>query len=145
MCAAHNAHDVRKALAFAASAALALAAPASFIPIADDVILWSADISAPNIFTTWQVGSTQTIKWDPSQVPQTAANHTGVVLLGYYENDSENLDTQTPLVTGFQISDGQVDITVPNVPTRNDYIVVLFGNSGNASPTFTITGTNSTQ
>ncbi|KAH9841483.1 uncharacterized protein C8Q71DRAFT_331765 [Rhodofomes roseus] len=127
-----------KLFAFAASAALALAAPASFIPIADDIILWSADIQSPNVFSVWPVGSTQTIKWDPSQVPQTAANHTGIVLLGYYEDDSENLDTQTPLVAGFQIADGQVDITVPNVTERNDYIVVLFGNSGNASPTFTI-------
>ncbi|TFY55399.1 hypothetical protein EVJ58_g8274 [Rhodofomes roseus] len=132
-----------KLFAFAASAALALAAPASFIPIADDIILWSADIQSPNVFSVWPVGSTQTIKWDPSQVPQTAANHTGIVLLGYYEDDSENLDTRASSRRprswrGFQIADGQVDITVPNVTERNDYIVVLFGNSGNASPTFTI-------
>jgi len=128
-----------KLLALAANAVLALAAPASFIPVSDDVILWSADISSPNILSNWPVGTTQTIQWDPSQVPQTAANHTGIVLLGYYEDNSENLDTQTPLASGFMIADGQVDITVPNVTTRNDYIVVLFGNSGNASPTFTIT------
>ncbi|KZT73867.1 hypothetical protein DAEQUDRAFT_661347 [Daedalea quercina L-15889] len=127
-----------KLLSFAASAALALAAPASFIPVPDDIILWSADISSPTILSVWDVGSTQTVTWDASKVPQTSANHTGIVLLGYSEDGSENLDTQTPLASGFLIADGKVDITVPNVTTRSDYIVVLFGNSGNSSPTFTI-------
>ena len=60
-----------------------------------------------------------------------------------------------PLATDFLIGDGNVTFTVPDVPMRHDYIVVcawfpspsfdlqltpssVFGNSGNASPTFTI-------
>ena len=61
----------------------------------------------------------------------------------------------SPLATNLNYSAGQAQITVPNVPTRSDYIVVckwlshcyminraqcpsVFGDSGNASPEFTI-------
>lgn len=63
----------------------------------------------------------------------------------------------SPLATNINYNVGQVQITVPNVPTRSDYIVVckwmscyyihdkpcsmlltVFGDSGNASPEFTI-------
>lgn len=43
-----------------------------------------------------------------------------------------------PLATGFPITMGRAEITVPSVTTRNSYILVLFGDSGNASPRFTI-------
>ena len=63
----------------------------------------------------------------------------------------------SPLATDINYADGKAQITVPNVPTRDDYIVVrkymqlnsrfynfvtfdtvVFGDSGNASPQFTI-------
>ncbi|KZT11949.1 uncharacterized protein LAESUDRAFT_733847 [Laetiporus sulphureus 93-53] len=115
------------------------ASPISLVPPGHADVVISPDITSPTLLTVWTVGSTQTITWDVSKVPQTGANATGLVLLGYSEDKSENLDIQSPLATQFLIGDGQVDITVPNVTTRNDYIVVLFGDSGNASPTFTIT------
>ncbi|CCM01175.1 uncharacterized protein FIBRA_03223 [Fibroporia radiculosa] len=125
-------------------AALAIAARASplstipFIQSPNTDAIWSADIISPNLLTVWKVSSNQTVTWDPSRVPQTRTNATGILLLGYEQNDSENLDINTPLAAGFPISAGKVDITVPDVPERNDYIVVLFGDSGNNSPCFTI-------
>ncbi|EPT05155.1 hypothetical protein FOMPIDRAFT_43002 [Fomitopsis schrenkii] len=104
----------------------------------DDIILWSADITSPHFLSIWEAGSTQTISWIVNKVPQTGPTAQGKALLGYAENDSENLDLDNPLATGFLIGDGNVTFTVPDVPYRSDYIVVLFGNSGNSSPTFTI-------
>lgn len=63
-----------------------------------------------------------------------------------------------PLATGFPITSGAVNVTVPDVVDRDDYIVIrefsslirwrleihltcdtVFGDSGNTSPKFTIT------
>jgi hypothetical protein len=49
-----------------------------------------------------------------------------------------NLQMDSPLAEGFRLRAGKQEITVPSVPQRNDYIVVLMGDSGNQSPTFTI-------
>ncbi|PCH40207.1 hypothetical protein WOLCODRAFT_68060 [Wolfiporia cocos MD-104 SS10] len=122
----------------AAFAASALASPLSFIPWQEGNIFWSADITSPTFLTTWKVGSNVSVTWDASKVPQTRQNASGMILLGYQTKDSENLDVQTPLASGFPIVDGQVTLTVPNVTERHDYIVVLFGDSGNASPIFSI-------
>jgi len=62
----------------------------------------------------------------------------GRILLGWLADNSMNLQMDSPLAEGFWLRDGQADITVPSVPERNDYIVVLMGDSGNQSPTFTI-------
>jgi hypothetical protein len=43
-----------------------------------------------------------------------------------------------PLAEGFDIRDSQRTIRVPDVPPRNNYIVVVMGDSGNRSPEFTI-------
>jgi hypothetical protein len=43
-----------------------------------------------------------------------------------------------PLAEGFDIRDGHRTIRVPDVPPRNNYIVVVMGDSGNRSPEFTI-------
>lgn len=43
------------------------------------------------------------------------------------------------LAAGFPLNSGSWNVTLPdNLATRSDYIVVVFGNSGNASPKFTI-------
>ncbi|KAH9949857.1 hypothetical protein B0H21DRAFT_687892 [Amylocystis lapponica] len=107
-------------------------------PIIDDV--YSPDITSPKVGDLWTVGQNQTVTWDASKVPQTNENSTGLLLLGYEDDPSagEHLDIKDPLAVGFPISAGTVSFTVPNVTDRSDYIVVLFGDSGNASPKFTI-------
>jgi hypothetical protein len=97
-------------------------------------------VTEPSDKTVWKVGSKQTVKWDTSNLPpkENITNIHGTVLLGFLTDDSENLMSDTPLAKGFSLLDGQVEITVPNVEPRDDYIVALIGNSGNISPKFTI-------
>ncbi|EGN98060.1 hypothetical protein SERLA73DRAFT_182933 [Serpula lacrymans var. lacrymans S7.3] len=95
-------------------------------------------ITSPIAGTVWNVGETQTVTWNTSDIPSNPTTTTGMLILGYLANNSENLNLSSPLASGFKYTDGQVQITVPDVPTRSNYIIVLFGDSGNASPQFTI-------
>ncbi|KAL0069877.1 hypothetical protein AAF712_003147 [Marasmius tenuissimus] len=109
-------------------------------------IVFNPKIISPDANTVWEVGTTQTVKWDPTGLPLDTL--TGQVVLGHLEGSdpNEHLQLNPPLAKGFLIKDGEVTITIPDVPSRKDYIVVVFGDSGNASPKFTInnpgSGTN---
>ncbi|KAM5534991.1 hypothetical protein V8D89_011364 [Ganoderma adspersum] len=128
----------------AAATAAVSAAPAKVFN-SNDVgkvdLVFRPDITAPVAGAVWNTGTIQTITWDTSDIPTEALNQTGLVLLGYIEDGdmSEHLDVQHPLASRFPITDGSVNITVPEVDTRDDYVIVLFGDSGNTSPKFTIT------
>lgn len=58
------------------------------------------------------------------------------------KDPDEHLDYEHPLASGFKLTDGTRDIVIPDVVTRNSYIFVLFGDSGNATPELTITNPN---
>ncbi|OBZ68973.1 hypothetical protein A0H81_11316 [Grifola frondosa] len=122
--------------AFAAVASTAVHATPVDEPVQN--VVFSPPITAPTAGMTWPIGSEQVVTWDTSVVPAGSENQTGLLLLGYLEDNSEHLDIQHPLANNFPISAGSVQVLVPNVTTRNDYIVVLFGDSGNISPEFTI-------
>ncbi|TBU48548.1 hypothetical protein BD309DRAFT_1015501 [Dichomitus squalens] len=121
-----------------ALAALATTASAVALRAANDV--FSPPVTSPTAGEVWTVGSVQTVTWDTSSIPAANQNQTGLILLGFVEDGStdEHLDIENPLASNFPIRDGAVNVTVPQVATRDDYIVVLFGDSGNASPKFTI-------
>ncbi|KIK44355.1 hypothetical protein CY34DRAFT_66699, partial [Suillus luteus UH-Slu-Lm8-n1] len=95
-------------------------------------------ITSPTAGTLWHVGEKQLVTWNTDNLPANMTNPVGMLVLGYDYNNSENLMLNSPLATNINYTLGQVLITVPNVETREDYIVVLFGDSGNASPMFTI-------
>ncbi|KAE9405686.1 hypothetical protein BT96DRAFT_1015411 [Gymnopus androsaceus JB14] len=99
-------------------------------------------ITSPTASTVWQSGQTVTVTWDTSNIPSQLSNPIGMVVLGFMANstDSEHLMLDSPLAQNFNISDGSVSFVVPSVVTRTDYIIALFGDSGNISPTFTIDG-----
>ncbi|TFK69536.1 hypothetical protein BDN72DRAFT_840260 [Pluteus cervinus] len=114
------------------------------IPLnARDVV--SPPITVPNAQTIWAVGTQQTVTWDTSNIPPDSqlTQPNGKIVLGWLSDDSENLQIDTPLAQGFPLRAGSAQITIPNVPPRNNYIVVLFGDSGNASPEFTIVAAGS--
>ncbi|KAG2151296.1 hypothetical protein DEU56DRAFT_908155 [Suillus clintonianus] len=116
---------------------LAFATAAPVQPV--ELLAWSPTILCPTRFTMWPQGSTQTVTWATNNIPDEKKNSTGLLLFGFMANDSENLDIQHPLAVEFPITDGMVTITVPeNATVRNNAIVVLFGDSGNASPQFAI-------
>ncbi|CAL1712728.1 unnamed protein product [Somion occarium] len=99
-------------------------------------------VTSPDASTVWHVGETQTVTWDTSSLPPPAniTNTRGKVILGFLTSDSENLMIDTPLAQNFSILDGLVQVTVPDVPPRTNYIIALMGDSGNISPEFTIEG-----
>jgi len=101
-------------------------------------------ITSPNADTVWTPGNSEVVTWDTSAIPPTGT-FTGMLLLGHPSAGSENLDLQNPLASGFSLRDGSVRVTCPTVSPGNDYIVVLFGDSGNASPQFTISGPSANQ
>ncbi|KJA24350.1 hypothetical protein HYPSUDRAFT_162093 [Hypholoma sublateritium FD-334 SS-4] len=103
------------------------------------LIVFNPTITAPTKHMSWPKGSTQEIKWDTENIPAERTATTGVILLGYMENDSENLDIDHPLATGFPLNDGKVTVKMPtDIDSTKDYFVVLFGDSGNKSPVFRI-------
>ncbi|KAI5119403.1 hypothetical protein M0805_005946 [Coniferiporia weirii] len=97
-------------------------------------------VTTPNSTTVWVVGETQTVVWDTSNLPSQITNTNGTVLLGFINDTTsgEHLMTGSPLATGFDIRSGSVNIVVPDVEPRTDYIVALLGDSGNISGLFTI-------
>ncbi|KIK57146.1 hypothetical protein GYMLUDRAFT_46378 [Collybiopsis luxurians FD-317 M1] len=102
-------------------------------------------ITSPTASTVWHSGETVTVTWDTSNInASTLTNPNGEVVLGWMANptDSEHLMLNPPLAQNFPLIAGNVTFTVPSVVTRTNYIVVLFGDSGNISPTFTILGTD---
>ncbi|KAK7453223.1 hypothetical protein VKT23_011902 [Stygiomarasmius scandens] len=90
-------------------------------------------ITSPTVNNTWPVGSIQTVTWDTSDAPEQITNPIGRILLRH--NDLS--DTNHPIAEGFDILTGAVNVTVPDVEP-GDYQIVLFGDSGNFSPTFSI-------
>ncbi|KAK7690383.1 hypothetical protein QCA50_007041 [Cerrena zonata] len=99
-------------------------------------------ITKPDGSTTWKVGDTVQVTWDTSGLPPPAnvTNPTAKIILGSLEGTDENLMFDTPLAQGFSIFAGTVSFSVPDVPPKENYIVCLFGDSGNISPIFSITG-----
>ncbi|KAF8842184.1 hypothetical protein BDN67DRAFT_966178 [Paxillus ammoniavirescens] len=104
-----------------------------------ELIAFAPTITAPNAGDIWPTNSKQSVCWRTDNVPAQIQNTTVVILLGYSENNSENLDIQHPLASGVPIMDGTVEITVPwNATYRTDYLVALIGDSGDTSDCFTI-------
>ncbi|KAG7442979.1 uncharacterized protein BT62DRAFT_343253 [Guyanagaster necrorhizus] len=106
-----------------------------------ELIVWSPTITSPTSSTNWCAGTPLNVTWDMMGMPEDGKNSTGLLLLGHQTQDSENLDIHHPLANGFPLSRGWVFCTMPNdTAPRSDYIVVLFGDSGNASPRFNVSG-----
>ncbi|KAI0032559.1 hypothetical protein K488DRAFT_37689, partial [Vararia minispora EC-137] len=100
-------------------------------------IVVAPPITSPDASTVWTVGQQVTVAWNTSSIP-TGTNLTGQLVLGFQTPGSENLNLDNPLAVNFSLNAGRVTITVPDVPPKSNYIVVLIGDSGNASPQFTI-------
>ncbi|KAK2465744.1 hypothetical protein APHAL10511_002288 [Amanita phalloides] len=104
-----------------------------------ELIVFNPTITSPQSGFVWDMGKTYQATWSTQNIPPEKQNGTGLILLGHAGNGSENLDICHPLATNFPLIAGAVPITMPsNVATRDDYFIVLFGDSGNASPQFTI-------
>ncbi|KAK7048528.1 hypothetical protein R3P38DRAFT_1868757 [Favolaschia claudopus] len=103
-------------------------------------VVYSPPITSPDSSTQWKIGTEVTVTWSTSNMPKGITNYHGKLYLGYLEPGSpnEHLDLNHPLAQGFDIRDGHRTVRVPRVAARNNYIVVLMGDSGNRSPEFAI-------
>ncbi|KJA24351.1 hypothetical protein HYPSUDRAFT_162094 [Hypholoma sublateritium FD-334 SS-4] len=101
--------------------------------------VYSPKITNPKHDTIWKPASDVNVTWDLHGFDKTS-NSKGTLLLGYLEDgsESEHLDIEHPLASDFDISSGSMTIKCPEVAPGGEYIVVLIGDSGNRSPTFTI-------
>ncbi|KAM5536503.1 hypothetical protein V8D89_009780 [Ganoderma adspersum] len=92
-------------------------------------------VTYPTEGAVWTIGQTQNVTWDISNAPQNISNGKGLIILR-----KSGITTPVILQNGFDILLGSIEVTVPWVVDGTDYSLILFGDSGNDSPTFTITG-----
>ncbi|KAJ7923454.1 hypothetical protein B0H13DRAFT_2230169 [Mycena leptocephala] len=89
----------------------------------------------PHNGTVWFVGQRHNVTWDNTNPPVNITNKIGRIMLR-----KGGLTTPVILQENFSILLGRIEVTVPWVDDGSDYQVVLFGDSGNFSPFFTISG-----
>ncbi|KAI0087864.1 hypothetical protein BDY19DRAFT_994750 [Irpex rosettiformis] len=130
------------ALLLSASTSLVHAAPSAVHPVNFEV--YAPHVTTPSASSVWAVGDNQLVQWDTSSLDDAGKNATGMIFLGYLtpNETSEHLYIDHPLASGFKLGDGQANVTVFDVPTRDSYIVVLLGDSANRSDKFTINGSS---
>ncbi|PBK91946.1 hypothetical protein ARMGADRAFT_967767 [Armillaria gallica] len=89
----------------------------------------------PHSGTVWTINQRHNVTWDTSNAPVNITNSRGIIMLR-----KDNRATPLIIAEGFDIRLGRFEITVPWVVQGDDYSLVLFGDSGNWSENFTITG-----
>lgn len=136
---------VRIASLFTTVTTLALAATSAMAtPVAQPNVLqertvYSPEITYPTHKTKWEVGKKVHVSWNASGLPDEAKKAKSFIKLGHLDKNSAGEHLNQTLAKGFKLGDGNVKFTLPkDLEPRDDYIVVLFGDSGNASPKFTI-------
>ncbi|KIN99604.1 hypothetical protein M404DRAFT_154737 [Pisolithus tinctorius Marx 270] len=110
----------------------------SLLALAMSVPLQKRDVFVPPVLdphqeTVWYVGQQAEVVWDTSNAPAQITNSEGQIYLVV----NNLIDFDYLLANDFNILDGSVMVTVPDVPT-GIYAIVLFGDSGNFSQNFTI-------
>ncbi|KAJ7641938.1 hypothetical protein FB45DRAFT_737707 [Roridomyces roridus] len=117
---------------FASLLVAALSAAANPLEARD---VFDPPVTSPTAGTVWVSGQTQTVTWDTSNPPKDITNAVGKLVLV-----KDKVTTPLILAENFSILLGSIEVTVPLVVEGSDYQIDLFGDSGNLSPVFTITG-----
>ncbi|KAJ3745044.1 hypothetical protein DFH05DRAFT_1113499 [Lentinula detonsa] len=112
------------ASAFAFFVASAKAAPS---------IVWDPTITSPVTGTVWTVGTMVNVTWSITDEPSTVSN-AGEIYLAKDKVQMMALSGTFDLAA----ADGSYAVTVPDVPTGDDYQIILYGDSGNIGPSFVI-------
>ncbi|KAG1890266.1 hypothetical protein F4604DRAFT_1899231 [Suillus subluteus] len=95
----------------------ALSAPLSAVMKRD---VWVPTIIEPTSASTWSVGGTFLVTWDT------------------YTFARAMQPESSPIAYGFALTDGEVEVTIPDDTVPGEYMIVLFGDSGNWSEEFAI-------
>ncbi|ORY99352.1 hypothetical protein BCR43DRAFT_513470 [Syncephalastrum racemosum] len=103
-------------------------------------IVWNPQITEPSSATVWKAGDNVNVKWDTTiQGEKIPDGVDGIIKLGYLEDGSINEHLYWTLAGNFPLNRGYQNVTLPSdLETKDSYIIVLMGDSGNASPKFTI-------
>ncbi|KAL1927596.1 hypothetical protein VTP01DRAFT_3833 [Rhizomucor pusillus] len=111
----------------------------AILPFAS-AIVYNPKITVPNASTKWRAGGTYTVKWETTIEGEPIPDGiNGAIKLGYLEPGSINEHLYWDLASGFPLNSGAQTVTLPaDLETKNSYIVVLMGDSGNASQKFRI-------
>ncbi|KII88217.1 hypothetical protein PLICRDRAFT_41366 [Plicaturopsis crispa FD-325 SS-3] len=118
-------------LVLAAASTAALAVPAARSAL--DVFV--PPITYPHAGTQWYRGQTHNVTWDTSNAPVNITNRYGEIDLVRAGNVSDPV----LLAQGFDILLGRIEVQVPDyIQPRSDYELILWGDSGNFSPEFSI-------
>lgn len=90
----------------------------------------------PNSHSVWKVGTMQTVSWDVSGAPaQITNNKVKIVLV-----TNGLLDLEHPLADDLDLFSGSHQVQVPtNLKPGKNYQILVFGDSGNTGPFFTVT------
>jgi hypothetical protein len=99
------------------------------------------DVYAPRIISphqgdVWVIDQYRDVTWNVSNPPTQITNPNGTL----YLRKGNVTFLNSTLATNFSILLGTIKVRVPRVEPGDDYRVVLFGDSGNWSPPFIITG-----
>ncbi|OZJ03942.1 hypothetical protein BZG36_02938 [Bifiguratus adelaidae] len=124
-------------------ALVVLAAVAHAVPLHKNIV-YLPKILVPDSHTVWHTGEQHVVVCQPlNELFQGSFRYTSRHSWHDYARSSTperlNEHLNQTLAQGFDLSTGNTSVTVPtDIPTRHDYIIVLFGDSGNASPRFTV-------
>ncbi|WFD01122.1 hypothetical protein MYAM1_003883 [Malassezia yamatoensis] len=101
--------------------------------------VYTPKITYPTNKTQWTAGKKVHVSWETDQLPSAAKAESGFIKLGHLDSNSDGEHLNQTLAKNFKLGNGNVSFTLPqDIESRDDYIVVLFGDSGNKSPKFTI-------
>ncbi|KAF8633258.1 hypothetical protein AX17_004434 [Amanita inopinata Kibby_2008] len=111
----------------------------SLFTLVSSLPLVARDVYVPPILTPtkgdqWVIGERRNVTWDVSDPPMHITNPIGQIYLRKGDRTFMNFT----LASNFSILLGSIEVQVPAVLPDDDYRVVLFGDSGNWSPTFSI-------
>ncbi|KAI0647760.1 hypothetical protein C8Q79DRAFT_924861 [Trametes meyenii] len=108
-------------------------------------------ITNPAAGTVWKTGETQMVTWDVAAMHGARpSNPLGRLILGTVSSDGEedlmfvrslivNM-SESPLLSGFLILAGKVSLTLPSLPSGDNYVLCVFGSTLDVSHPFTIVG-----
>ncbi|RUP50187.1 hypothetical protein BC936DRAFT_140040 [Jimgerdemannia flammicorona] len=99
-------------------------------------IVYAPKIILPNSDSVWTVGHKELVQWNSTGIPKGTP---GMIMIGYLNPGDINEHLNWTVAKGFDLYESHQSIVVPkDLNPGDNYIIVLFGDSGNASPTFTI-------
>ncbi|KZW01617.1 hypothetical protein EXIGLDRAFT_598323, partial [Exidia glandulosa HHB12029] len=97
--------------------------------------VYDPQVLYPHSGTVWYLGATHNVTWNTTDAPTNISN--GAMI--YLRKGNKTITNHT-LASGFNLRSGHQEVTVPtDITPGSDYRVVLFGDSGNFGPQFTIT------